>query len=192
MTENVMSENEIANRLAGGSGRPRRHGPMDRFINGIELIAAFFVGIVAADIFVSVMLRYFFSVQIPDAYDFGRMLLGILIFWGIAATSYRGTHITVDLVWANVNTRWQRFIDVFATLVLLFVVSVQTYTLLDKVTGTYNDHVLTFDLRLPTWPFFAVAWAGDVSAVLLIAIRTWRLIFRPELMAGGYQIKAVE
>ena len=25
------------------------------------------------------------------------MLLGILIFWGIAATSYRGTHITVDL-----------------------------------------------------------------------------------------------
>jgi TRAP-type transport system small permease protein len=192
MTEKVMSENEIANRLAGGSGRPRRHGPMDRFINGIELIAAFFVGIVAADIFVSVLLRYFFSVQIPDAYDLGRMLLGILIFWGIAATSYRGTHITVDLVWANVNTRWQRFIDVFATLVLLFVVSVQTYTLLDKVTGTYNDHVLTFDLRLPTWPFFAVAWAGDVSAVLLIAIRTWRLIFRPELMAGGYQIKAVE
>jgi TRAP-type C4-dicarboxylate transport system permease small subunit len=192
MTENVMSENEIANRLAGGSGRPRRHGAMDRFINSIELIAAFFVGIVAADIFISVLLRYFFSVQIPDAYDFGRMLLGILIFWGIAATSYRGTHITVDLVWANVNTRWQRFIDVFATLVLLFVVSVQTYTLLDKVTGTYNDHVLTFDLRLPTWPFFAVAWAGDVSAVLLIAIRTWRLIFRPELMAGGYQIKAVE
>jgi len=192
MTENVMSENEVANRLAGGSERPRQHGPMDRFINGIELIAAFFVGIVAADIFASVLLRYFFSIQIPDAYDFGRMLLGILIFWGIAATSYRGTHITVDLVWANVNRRWQRVIDVFATLVLLFVVAVQTYTLFDKVTGTYNDHVLTFDLRLPTWPFFAVAWAGDVSAVLLIAIRTWRLIFRPELMGGSYQIKAVE
>jgi TRAP-type C4-dicarboxylate transport system permease small subunit len=193
VAENVMSEQEVATRLAGGSGRPRALGPMDRFINGIELIAAFFVGIVAADIFISVLLRYFFSVQIPDAYDFGRMLLGILIFWGIAATSYRGAHITVDLVWANVNMRWQRYIDVFATLVLLFVVSVQTYTLLDKVTGTYNDNVLTFDLRLPTWPFFAIAWAGDVSAVLLIAIRTWRLIFRPELMGGGgYQIKAVE
>ena len=126
---------------------------MDRFIDGIELIAAFFVGIVAADIFISVMLRYFFSIQIPDAYDFGRLLLGILIFWGIAATSYRGAHITVDLVWANVGPRYQRFIDVFATLVLLFVVTVQTYTLFDKVRGTYNDHVLTFDLRLPTWPF---------------------------------------
>ncbi len=102
---------------------------MDRFIDGIELIAAFFVGLVALDIFVSVMLRYFFSVQIPDSYDFGRLLLGILIFWGIAATSYRGNHITVDLVYANVGERMQRFIDVFATLVLLFVVTVQTYTL---------------------------------------------------------------
>jgi TRAP-type C4-dicarboxylate transport system permease small subunit len=171
---------------------PRPRGPMNWFIDGIELIAAFFVGIVAADIFISVLLRYFFSVQIPDAYDFGRLLLGILIFWGIAATSYRGTHITVDLLYASVGPRLQRWIDVFATLVLLFVVTVQTYTLYDKVWATRADHVLTFDLRLPVWPFFLVAWIGDVSAVLLIAVRTYRLIFHPELLGGQYQIKPVE
>ena len=125
------------------------------------------------------MLRYFFSVQIPDSYDFGRMLLGILIFWGIAATSYRGTHITVDLLYSSVGPRAKRAIDVFATLVLLFVVIVQTYTLFDKVQQTRADNVLTYDLNLPTWPFFALAWIGDVSAVLLIAIRTWRLITEP-------------
>jgi TRAP-type C4-dicarboxylate transport system permease small subunit len=75
---------------------------MDRFIDTIEWLAAAFVGIVAVDIFVSVLLRYFFAVSIPDSYDFGKLLLGILIFWGIAATSYRGTHITVDLVWSAV------------------------------------------------------------------------------------------
>ena len=164
---------------------------MDRIIDTIEAIAAVFVGLVAADIFLSVVLRRFFSVQIPDSYDFGRMLLGILIFWGIAATSYRGGHITVDLVWANVGPKYQRMIDVFATLVLLFVVTVQTWTLFDKVRGTYNDNVLTFDLRMPTWPFFALAWAGDVSAVLLIAIRTYRLIFHPEEMQET-KIKTVE
>src|ERR1700675_2815395 len=142
-----------------------RRNPMDRFIDGIELVAAAFVGIVAADIFISVLLRYFFAASIPDSYDFGKLLLGILIFWGIAATSYRGTHITVDLVWALASPRYKRLIDVFATLVLLFVVTVQTITLFDKVRGTYNDHVLTFDMHMPTWPFFAVAWAGDVSAV---------------------------
>jgi TRAP-type C4-dicarboxylate transport system permease small subunit len=184
-----MSDRELAS-TSLGAARPRN--AMDMFIDGIELVAAFFVGIVAADIFISVLLRYFFAVQIPDSYDFGRLLLGILIFWGIAATSYRGTHITVDLVYANVGPRLRRAIDVFATLVLLFVVTVQTYTLFDKVMDTRRDNVLTFDLRLPTWPFFLVAWLGDVSAVLLIAVRTYRLIFRPELLGGQYQIKPVE
>ena len=109
---------------------------MDRFIDGIELVAAIFVGLVAADIFLIVVLRSTFNWSIPDSYDVGRMLLGILIFWGIAATSYRGTHITVDLIWANVGPKARRVIDVFATLVLLFVVAAQTWTLFDKVATT--------------------------------------------------------
>ena len=72
--------------------------------------------------------------------------------------------------------------DVFATLVLLFVVVVQTYTLFDKVASTRDANLQTFDLRLPVWPFYAVAWIGDVAAVLLIAVRTYRLIFHPELI----------
>ncbi len=159
-----------------------KRASMDRFIDTIEWIAAGFVGIVAANIFISVLLRNLFNYSIPDSFDIGRLMLGILIFWGIAATSYRGTHITVDLIWGNVGPKYQRLIDVFATLVLLFVVTVQTWTLFDKVRGTYNDNVTTFDMHMPTWPFFAVAWAGDVSAVLLIAIRTYRLIFLPEEM----------
>jgi TRAP-type C4-dicarboxylate transport system permease small subunit len=164
---------------------------MDRFIDMIEWIAAGFVGFVALDIFVSMLLRNLFNYAIPDSFDIGRMLLGILIFWGIAATSYRGTHITVDLVWGNVGPRYQRWIDVFATLVLLFVVTMQTWTLFDKVRGTYRDNVTTFDLHMPTWPFFAVAWIGDISAVLLIAIRTYRLIVHPEDMHDP-QLKGTE
>jgi hypothetical protein len=91
-----------------------------------------------------------------------------------------------------VGPKLQRIMDVFATLVLLFCVTVQTYTLFDKVVTTYNDNVLTFDLRLPTWPFFLLAWIGDAAAVLLIAVRTYRLVFYPELLGGQYQIKPVE
>lgn len=166
-----------------GIAAPRQaRGWADRVIHVIEWLAATFVGIVAADIFISVMLRKFFGTSIPDSYDFGRLLLGILIFWGIAATSYRGGHITVDLLWSAVGPRAKRAIDVFATLVLLFVVTVQTIMLFDKVRLTYRDNVQTYDLNLPTWPMFAIAWAGDVCAVVLIALRTWRLIFSPELL----------
>ena len=175
-----------------GRGARVTANAMDRFIDGIELAAAAFIGIVAIDIFVSVALRYVFNTSIPDSYDFGRLLLGILIFWGIAATSYRGGHITVDLVWAAAGPRGKRAIDVFATLVLLFVVAVQTATLFDKVRSTRADHVLTFDLHLPTWPFFAVAWAGDAAAVILIAVRTWRLIVHPEKLNLAPIAKALE
>ena len=166
---------------------------MDRFIDTIEWIAAGFVGIVALNIFIGVLLRNTLNYAIPDSFDIGRMLLGILIFWGIAATSYRGGHITVDLIWANVGPKYQRWIDVFATLVLLFVVVVQTYTLFDKVATTRDANVSTFDLRWPVWPFFLVAWIGDCAAVLLIAVRTYRLVFQPEAMArAAQQIKPVE
>jgi TRAP-type mannitol/chloroaromatic compound transport system permease small subunit len=97
----------------------------------------------------------------------------------------------VDLVWSLSNARLKRIIDVFATLILLFVVTVQTIMLFDKVRATYNDNVLTYDMNLPTWPFFAVAWMGDVCAVLLIAIRTWRLIFQPEQLEEHSELKDV-
>jgi len=164
----------------------------DRIINVIEWLAASFVGIVAADIFISVLLRKFFNTSIPDSYDLGRLLLGILIFWGIAATSYRGGHITVDLLWTGAGPRMKRFIDVFATLVLLFVVTVQTVMLFDKVRSTYRDNVLTYDLNLPTWPLFAVAWLGDVCAVVLIAVRAWRLVFSPELLHDEHAEQRVQ
>ena len=138
--------------------RPRRNA-MDRFIDGIELIAAFFAGVVAIDIFVSVLLRYFFAVQIPDSYDFGRLLLGILIFWGIAATSYRGTHITVDLLYANVGPRMQRVIDVFATLVLLFVVTVQTYTLVRQG----REHARRERVHFRSWPAGLAVFPGRLA-----------------------------
>ena len=165
---------------------------MDRIIDAIEWCAATFVGLVAANIFLAVVLRKFFSWQIPDSYDIGKMLLGTLIFWGIAATSYRGGHITVDLLWSAASARWKRAIDVFATVVLLFVVAVQTIMLFDKVRATYVDHVLTYDINIPTWPFYAVAWLGDVSAVLLIAIRTYRLVFHPEQLVEPLVAKVNE
>ena len=169
----------------------RKH-PFDRIIDTIEWTAALFVGLVALNIFVAVVLRKLFSTAIPDNYDIGRMLLGILIFWGIAATSYRGGHITVDLVWSAASPRMKRVIDVFATLVLLFVVLVQTIMLFDKVAQTFADDVKTYDMHIPIWPFFAVAWLGDACAVLLIAIRTWRLVFQPDALEEHPEAKVSE
>ena len=50
-----------------GPSESTRKSFMDRFIDTIEWIAAGFVGIVALDIFISVLSAQFFSYAIPDS-----------------------------------------------------------------------------------------------------------------------------
>jgi TRAP-type transport system small permease protein len=150
-------------------------GGLDRAIHLAELAAGWLLAAVTAITFVSVALRYVFSWSIPDGFDIGRNLLGILIFWGIALTGWRGDHITVDLVWSALGRRARRAIDIFADLVTLAAMGIFAWMTVDKVLATVAANVRTFDLRLPVWGFYAVAALGSIAAVLLLALRVFRV-----------------
>ncbi len=167
-------------------------GPVDRFIDLIEVTAAGFLAVVTLLTFVSVILRYFFSWSIPDSYDFTRLLLGILIFWGMAVASYRGDHITVDLLWSAAPPAARRAMDVFAALVMLVAMAAFTWMFAEKVLNTRADHVGTFDLRQPVWIYFFIAWIGLASAVLLLVLRTVRLVFSPDKLAAKGETQGFE
>ncbi|HTL64263.1 MAG TPA: TRAP transporter small permease [Pseudolabrys sp.] len=165
--------------------------PVDRFIDLIEVTAAGFLAVVTFLTFVSVMLRYFFAWSIPDSYDFTRLLLGILIFWGMAVASYRGDHITVDLLWSASPPLARRAMDVFSALVTLLAMAAFTWMFAEKVLNTRADNVGTFDLRQPVWIYFFIAWIGLASAVLLLVLRTVRLVISPGKLAS-HESTAVE
>ena len=167
-------------------------GPIDRFIDLIEVTAAGFLAVVTLLTFVSVILRYFFAWAIPDSHDFARLLLGILIFWGMAVASYRGDHITVDLLWGVMPPWAQRALDVFAALVTLLAMATFTWMFTDKVLSTRADQVGTFDLRQPVWIYYFVAWIGLASAVALLVVRTVRLVLWPEKLARPHNAQAIE
>jgi TRAP-type transport system small permease protein len=84
-----MSDLDTKPRDAPSTPAPRGRKLMDRFIDTIELIAAIFVGIVAANIFIAVLLRNLFSTAIPDSYNIGQYLLGILRRPAIVAPTSR-------------------------------------------------------------------------------------------------------
>lgn len=197
----------------------RHRGAVDRLIDTIEYTAAGFLAAVTAITFLSVLQRgalsYFssladahgqswigvwagaiaavlFELTIPDAYDLGALLLGILIFWGLAGAGYRGDHITVDLLWAALPRALNRAMTVVADLVTLVCLAVFTWMMGSKVIGTRLDNVSTFDLRLPVWLFYAVAWLGLTAAVVLLAIRIVRLVVAPERLAGPHRAGGIE
>ena len=166
--------------------------PVDRFIDLIEVTAAGFLAVVTLLTFVSVILRYFFSWAIPDAYDVTRLLLGILIFWGMAVASYRGDHITVDLLWTAMPPIVQRAMDVFAAIVTLIGMAAFTWMFAGKVIDIRAANIGTYDLREPLWPYYFVAWIGLASAVLLLVLRTVRLVFWPHKLVRYPQTQSFE
>jgi TRAP-type C4-dicarboxylate transport system permease small subunit len=150
-------------------------------VTAIERIAAVFLAVITALTFVAVILRYIFSYALPDSYDIARLLLGVAIFWGIAAANYRDEHIGMDLVWSLVGPRGKRFLDISAGLVTLAVFLVFCWMFTVKLGDTLRSGETTFDVHLPLWAFYGLAWLGLCAGALLLALRVWRLIAHPEI-----------
>ncbi len=145
--------------------------PAFRLIGAIERATGLLLALVTALTFVSVVLRYVFNWSIPDSYDLGRNLLGILIFWGIAVTGYRGEHITVDLVWNAVPAWARRWLARLDDFVLALAMAALAATLAMKALDTKASGEASYDLNLPLWPAIALAWLGATCGFLLAALR---------------------
>jgi hypothetical protein len=167
-------------------------GPMNWFIDVIELVAAGFIGIVAADIFISVMLRYFFSVQIRMPTTSAGCCSAFLIFWGSRRheLSWRPHHGGPALRQCRpAPAARHRRVRHARSLVRRHGADLHALRQgLDHARRS-RAHLRPASAGLAV---FLVAWLGDISAVLLIAIRTYRLIFQPDEFGAQYQIKPVE
>jgi TRAP-type C4-dicarboxylate transport system permease small subunit len=165
---------------------------LDTFVDGIERMAAIFLAVITALMFVSVFLRYLFSWSIPDSYDFMRLMLGVVILWGLASVSYRGEHITVDLLWGLLPRAARKALDVFANAVTLVAMGFFAWMMGSKVLSTRTDNVLTYDLQHPVWVYYLVAWIGLAAAVLLLAVRLVRLVTRSEVSEELHPTRTAE
>jgi len=149
---------------------------MERLVLWVERLAGTSLAAVALLVFVSVLLRDLFSVGLPDSFDFSRYLQGIAIFWGLAVTTYRNAHIVVDLLWELSGSAGRRAIDLFACTVSVSFMALFAWMLVTRFPAVERAHQLTSDLKLPVWPFFAIAAAGIVAATVVGCIRLVELL----------------
>lgn len=149
---------------------------MKSFIDKVELIAGLLLGAIAVLTFSAVMLRWLFNYGLPDAFDFSRLLLGTAMFWGIALAGFHNRHIQVDGFWELAPAWGKRVIDIFATTVTLAFMALFAWMLEGKVRSVLVSNEQTFDLRLPVWPFHAVAALGIALAAILLLLRLVRLL----------------
>ncbi len=151
---------------------------MRRILSAIETVAAVFLLLIALLTAGNVLLRYAFSVQIPDWFDGTQMLQGIAMFWGIALATYYGTHIGVDIVWEHLGPAGRRRLDLLATTITAAFLIPLAWMVWVKVGGTGSQG--TMDLRLPLQWFYSAAAVGASVAALLAVVRLWQLWHRRE------------
>ena len=147
---------------------------MSRLLRGVENVAAFFLLLIALLVTANVTIRYVFSTQIPDWYDFSRQLQAIAIFFGIALTTYRAGHICVDIIWENLNKRGKWIIDLAAIIVTFLFLVPTAWMIWMKVSSTGTQ--ATSDMRIPLVPFYVVSAIGATLAVVLAGARIVELI----------------
>ena len=142
---------------------------MKRLFSAIETVAALFLLLIALVTAGNVLLRYAFSMQIPDWFDGTQMLQGIAMFWGIALATYYGTHIGVDIVWEHLGLKGKRRMDLLAAVLTAAFLLPLAWMVWVKVAGTGNQG--TMDLRLPLQWFYSVAALGASVAGALALVR---------------------
>jgi TRAP-type C4-dicarboxylate transport system permease small subunit len=151
---------------------------MDRLVLWVERVAGVCLLVVALTTFAAVVLRKFFNYAPPDYFDVARLLLGITIFWGISSACYRNGHIVVDLLWDFSPPRRRRWIDIVATTALLGFMVPFCWMFLTAVPETRAANILTYELRMPVWPWHFFAALGIVAATALTALRLWEVVRR--------------
>jgi len=149
---------------------------VERIVVLVERAAGASLAAVALLVFVAVVMRATLSINVPDHFDFSRYLQGIAICWGLAVATYRNAHILVDVVWEISGKTVRRAIDLFASSVSLAFMLAFAWMLVERFPMVQRAHQLTSDLKLPVWPFYAVAAAGIVAAAVVGLIRLIELV----------------
>ena len=145
----------------------KKHALLLNTANLIERIAAIAFAVITLLMFGSAVMRYTINAPIPDAFDFSRLLLGIAVFWGLASLAYRDEHIRMDMVWSLLGPRGQRILDVLSGIVIAGFLIALSWQMLSQVQSIQRAGDLTFETRVPIWPFYATAWVGTVAAAAM-------------------------
>lgn len=148
----------------------------------IERVASLCLAAITAVIFVSSLARYLFSAPIPDSHAVSSLLLGVAVLWGLASVTWRDDHISVDLIWLMAAARVRWFMDLVSLLLTGVFLVLFAWMLLGRIETVMASGQYTVDLQLSIWPFYLMAWAGVVAAVVLCLARLCLLIVRPQAL----------
>ncbi|AJE45058.1 TRAP transporter small permease [Celeribacter indicus] len=148
-------------------------------VGTVNILAAILLATVTLLTFVMVVLRPLPGVHVPGVFDLSRLMLGVSIFWGLAVACYRGSHIRVDLVYQAMPRVVRKAMDLIADTAFAVFLLLMSWNMAGYILHEMRAGLKTYELNLPVWPFYALAWLGGVmGCAIMIGRVTARLAGR--------------
>lgn len=117
--------------------------------------------------FADVIGRYFLNRPVTYAVELIELLMGLVVFFGLAYTTIKKAHISVDLLVDAVPSVVKSALMVFAALVSAVVIIIMAWRLTLRAIGFASDGLSTSVLFMPVAPFVFLMCAGAALAALV-------------------------
>lgn len=134
----------------------------------LDMVPAFLLICMVLLTVVSVLSRFAINNPLPDDYELTRLLLGVVVCWGVAGAFRNESHIYLDVFWGRLSDRMKNVIGRIGALLSFLIMSGYCAALFIKVQDTMRTHLQTLDFGIPIWGFQAAAWLGILAAVLVL------------------------
>lgn len=127
----------------------RWYSVLENFLNGFSALAIFAVMFLGVS---QVIGRKFFNLPIPGYIDFIEQSMVVFAFFGISYCQRLGGHVRMDLFMAKLSGRPLYFVELFATLIGLFVITILIENSWLHFMRAYEFGDSSIDIELPIWP----------------------------------------
>lgn len=102
-------------------------GNLLKVTRGMTLLGGIAVVVLCLYTTADVAGRYTLNSPLPATFELAVILMVFIVFWGIAQVQARGGHMRLEFLWRRFGPRGQGILDVFASLVGLFMFAIITW-----------------------------------------------------------------
>lgn len=131
-------------------------------------LAAVSLALVALFTALSVILRAA-GLNLPDAIEFSSLFMAVAVFWGMVGAVQKDELIKVEFLSAVLHPALSRAVKLIAAGITFLFFLAMAYGGMRQVALVLSSGEVTPELRVPLWPFLALALTGLLAVAFSAA-----------------------
>ena len=151
-------------------------GFLPRGVSGFSVLGVVALLLMMLLTFADVTGRTLFGRALTGTVETITLLMGVLVFCGLAKTELSNRHVVVDVLLNLVPKGTRRVATIVNLILAVFVTSVMTWRLTLTAISVFDEQETTMIWSLPYWPVAIIMVIGMVLFLMVLIVKLMRSI----------------